>query len=172
MRKLWIAILMMVPCMFARGDDRNCKEVSGGIVTNFLTESGMVKFGTGTGNGQSFVFTTLGTATGDLAGGIGVYIFSFTPTGTTAVAQVHHHWVTEAGDTIFAQDATANAYQVGPFSGVYAVANDSYVVKVVGGTGRFAGATGTLKNTGVLDTNQGKVILCYQGTICFARANQ
>jgi hypothetical protein len=175
MRKLWIAILMMVPCMFARGDDRNCREVSGGIVTNFLTESGMVKFGTGTrtGNGQSFVFTTLGTATGDLAGGIGVYIFSFTPTGTTAVAQVHHNWVTEAGDTIFAQDATANAYQVGSHSGVYAVGGGSYTANIIGGTGRFAGATGELSFIGVLDTSepdpsQWRVVLRYQGTICFA----
>jgi hypothetical protein len=44
MRQIWIAILMMVPCMFARGDERNCKEASGGIVTNFLTESGTVNF--------------------------------------------------------------------------------------------------------------------------------
>jgi hypothetical protein len=55
---------------------------------------------------------------------IGVYIFSFTPGSPTvpAVAKVHHHWVTEAGDT------TATAYQVGPFAGVYAVADDSYIV--------------------------------------------
>src|SRR5882762_7665238 len=109
MRKIWIALFVMAPCLFAHGDENNCKEVSGGIVTNFLTESGTnVKFGTGSGNGQSFILTTLGTATGDLAGGIGVYIFSFTPTGNTAVAKVHHHWVTEADNTIFAQNATAN----------------------------------------------------------------
>jgi hypothetical protein len=175
MRKIWIALFVMAPCLFAHGDENNCKEVSGGIVTNFLTESGTVKFGTGSGNGQSFVLTTLGTATGDLAGGIGVYIFSFTPTGNTAVAKVHHHWVTEAGDTIFAQDATANAYQVGTFPGVYAVADDSYTANIIGGTGRFAGATGKLSFIGVLDTsqpdpNQWRVVLRYHGTICFARA--
>jgi hypothetical protein len=104
MRKIWIALLVMVPCLFARGDEKNCKEVSGGVVTNFLTESGTVNFPNE--SNKLFVFTTLGTATGDLAGGIGVYIFSFTP-GNPAVANVHHHWVTEAGDTIFAQDATA-----------------------------------------------------------------
>ena len=68
MRKLWIAILMMVPCMFARGDDRNCKEVSGGIVTNVLNESGTVNFGTE--SGKPFVATSLGTATGDLKGAL------------------------------------------------------------------------------------------------------
>ena len=167
MRNIWIAFLMMAPCLFAQGDEKNCKEVSGGIVTNFLTESGKV-------NGQPFVFTTHGTATGDLAGGIGVYIFSFTP-GTIAFAKVHHHWVTEAGDTIFAQDATATAYQVGPFSGIYAVGGGSYTVNIIGGTGRFAGATGKLSFIGVLDTsqpdpNQWRVVLRYHGTICFARA--
>ncbi|MBV9275068.1 MAG: hypothetical protein JO333_14305 [Verrucomicrobia bacterium] len=170
MRNLWIALLVMTPCLFAYGGDNNCKEVSGGIVTNFLTESGTV-------NGQTFVFTTLGTATGDLAGGIGVYIFSFTPTGTTAVAKVHHHWVTEAGDSIFAQDATANAYQVGPYAGIYAVGGGSYTVNIIGGTGRFNGAKGEISFIGVLDTSEPdpsrwRVVLRYQGTICFAQGNQ
>jgi hypothetical protein len=82
---------------------------------------------------------------------------------------VHHHLVTDAGDTIYLQDAIATAFQVGAFSGVYAVAGNSYTVNIIGGTGRFAGATGQLSTSGVLDTNQGKVILRYQGTICFAR---
>ena len=144
-------------------------------MTNFLTESGTVNFGTkGSGGGQ-FIFTTLGTVTGDLRGAVGVYIFSITPgPNNSVVAKVHHHWVTEAGDTIFLQDATATAFQVGPFSGVYAVADDSYTVNIIGGTGRFAGAKGKLSTIGVLDTsnkdpNQGKVVLRYQGEICFAQ---
>ena len=65
----------MALCLFAYGDEKNCKEVSGGIVTNFLTESGTVSFGTrGTGNGSQFVATTLGTATGDLAGGLASHL--------------------------------------------------------------------------------------------------
>jgi hypothetical protein len=62
----------------------------------------------------------------------------------------------DTGDTIYLQDATANAFQVGPYSGVYAVADNSYTVNIIGGTGRFAGATGQLSTIGVLDTNQGK----------------
>jgi len=107
MRKSWIALFVMMPCLFAYGDENQCKQVSGGILTNFLTESGTVNFPHE--GSKQFVFTTLGTATGDLAGGIGVYIFSFTPAGNTAVANVHHHWVTDAGDTINLADATANA---------------------------------------------------------------
>ena len=168
MCKIWIALLVMAPCLFAHGDQKNCKEVSGGIVTNFLTESGTVNLADE--SGKQFIYTTLGTATGDLAGALGVYIFSITPGVNGVVAKVHHHWVTDAGDTIYLQDATANAFQVGPYSGTYAVADNSYTVSIIGGTGRFAGATGQLSTIGVLDTKQGKVVLRYQGTICFGRA--
>jgi hypothetical protein len=167
MCKKWIALLVMMPCLFAHGDENNCKEVSGGVVTNFLTERGTVNFANE--SGKQFIYTTLGTATGDLAGALGVYIFSITPGANGVVAKVHHHWVTAAGDTIYLQDATATAFQVGPYPGVYAVADNSYTVNIIGGTGRFAGATGQLSTIGVLDTNQGKVVLRYQGTICFAR---
>ena len=92
--------------------------------------------------------------------------------GPKVVATVHHHWVTEAGDTIFLQDATATAYQVGTLAGVYAVGDDSYTVNIIGGTGRFADATGTISTSGVLDVNQGKVVLRYQGEICFAQPEQ
>jgi hypothetical protein len=95
MRKIWITLLLTLPCLFAYGDETNCKEVSGGFVTNVLNESGTFPDGT------KFILTTLGTATGDLAGGLGVYILSITQMGNTTVAKVQHHWVTVAGDTIF-----------------------------------------------------------------------
>ena len=163
MHKISIAFLMMVPCLFAQGGEKNCREASGGIVTNFLDESGTV-------NGKNFITTTLGTVTGDLRGAVGVYIFSITAgPNNSIVAKVHHHWVTEAGDTIFLEDATANAFPVGVIPGVYAVADDSYTVNIIGGTGRFAGATGKLSTIGVLDQGQGKIVLRYFGEICFAQ---
>jgi hypothetical protein len=98
MRKIWIALLMMMPCLFAHGDETNCREVSGGIVTNFLSTPAVGS-------------NTLGTATGDLRGGLGVVILDITPgqNGST-VFHVQHHWVTETGDTIFLADAYATAY--------------------------------------------------------------
>ena len=65
MRCLWLAVLMVTSSLVAYSDENNCREVSGGIVTNFLNESGTV-------SGTSFVNETLGTATGDLKGGLGV----------------------------------------------------------------------------------------------------
>jgi hypothetical protein len=167
MRKIFIVLLVMAPCLFAYGDEKNCKEVSGGIVTNVLNESGTVTI---PGETKSFVATTLGTVTGDLRGAIGVYFFTITGVGgPKVVATVHHHWVTEAGDTIFLQDATATAFQVGTLAGVYAVGDNSYTINIIGGTGRFADATGKISTSGVLDVSQGKVVLRYQGEICFAR---
>jgi hypothetical protein len=77
--------------------------------------------------------------------------------------------VTEASDTNFLRDATATAFRVGNLAGVYAVGDYSYMVKIIGGTARFAGATGQISTSGVLDTSQGKVALRYQGEICFGQ---
>ena len=57
----------------------------------------------------------------------------------------------------------------GPFSGVSAVADDSYAVNIIGRTGRFAGTTGQLSNTGVLDTVHSTSVGRYHATICFAQ---
>ena len=163
MRKIWIAFLMMAPCLIAQADEKNGREVSGGIVTNFLNE------GTGDVNGTSFVNETLGTATGDLKGGLGVYVLTLQmgPNGTLMFHN-HHHWVTEAGDTIFLADADAIAYPVpgnpGLFAGVYPNG-----VEIIGGTGRFAGASGNIASWGAVDQNTGQIVLRYQGTIYFAR---
>jgi hypothetical protein len=155
MRKIWVALLVMAPCLFAQGDDKNCKEVSGGVVTNFLSTPAV---------GAS----TLGTATGDLRGGLGVVILSMKSgqNGST-VFHVQHHWVTEAGDTIFLQEADLTAFPT-PISGLFAA---RYIdgVNILGGTGRFDRATGNLKVFGAVDLKQDQVILRYQGTICFAR---
>lgn len=52
--------------------------------------------------------TTLGPVTGDLRGAIGVYLLSMP--GEVPL-HVHHHWVTEAGDTIFWMTSMRRRFQ-------------------------------------------------------------
>jgi|HubBroStandDraft_6_1064221.scaffolds.fasta_scaffold2202194_1 hypothetical protein len=42
MPKIWIALFVMVPCLFAQGGETNCQEVGAAILTNFLPEHGTI----------------------------------------------------------------------------------------------------------------------------------
>src|SRR5437016_13007157 len=108
---------------------------------------------------------TLGVATGDLKGAVGVQIVGQSPgiSGTT-VLSVHHYWVTDAGDTIFAAPAQLTAFPVA--SGLFAVV--TYPLTITGGTGKSQGATGDLNLIGEADFNAGEVGHRYSGRICFA----
>ena len=159
MRKLWTAFLMMLPCLVTQGGER-CQEVGGAILANLLHEKGDIIFSTngnpGT-NSVSFVDVALATATGDLRGGVVVYILSFSP------LVAHGNWVTESGDTIYTNASTATT-QVIPGSNV---SGSIYLqgLEITGGTGRFAGASGKIDilfGAGSL----GQSIYRYHGTIC------
>jgi hypothetical protein len=126
----------------------SCRDVGGVISTNFLDSN-----------------TTLGSATGDLNGGLGVTVLSVTQgPGGTLIFHNHHHWVTTYGDTISLADAQATAFST-TISGLYAV---SYTkgVNITGGTGRFANATGSLAIYGAVNEIEGQVVLRYQGQVC------
>jgi hypothetical protein len=130
-----------------------CVHVGGGVITNV---------------GVISSDRTLGTATGDLKGAVGVQIISQSPgpNGTT-VFTVHHFWVTEAGDTIFVEPAQLTAVPVAP--GLFAVV--TYPISISGGTGKFKGATGKLKIIGEADFNAGEIGLRYTGQVCFATSD-
>jgi hypothetical protein len=148
MHKSLMIFAVMAPALLAQGG-ANCKNVGGAVLTNFLDQA-----------------TTLGTATGDLKGGLGVTVLSLSSgPGGTVLFHNHHHWVTEAGDTIFFNDADAIAYPTG-IPGLYAVSYTNGVT-LSGGTGRFAGATGKIASFGAVDLNKLQVILRYEGQICF-----
>ncbi len=79
---------------------------------------------------------------------------------------VHHHWVTESGDTIFVKDAFLTTF---PTSDPNRVLVD-YLngVDITGGTGGFEGATGNLSSVfGAADLKLGQITLRYAGTVCF-----
>src|SRR5438309_9628125 len=127
-----------------------CVPVGGGVITNI---------------GVITADRTLGVATGDLKGAVGVQIVGQSPgmNGTT-VLSVHHYWVTDAGDTIFVAPAQLTAFPVAP--GLFAVV--TYPVSMIGGTGQFHGATCHLDRIGVAAFNNGVVGLRHSGRIWFA----
>jgi len=137
----------------AEAEDSHCVQVGGGIVTNFLDNT-----------------ETLGTATGDLSGGLGVSVLRVTPGtgGGPTTYHVHHHWVTTTGDTLLFNDADLSAFPTG-VSGVV-LAKYLKGVDLIGGTGRYANvlSPANLAVFGAVDLNQGQLTLRYSGTICFS----
>ncbi|WP_109488590.1 hypothetical protein [Occallatibacter savannae] len=126
-----------------------CHEIGGSIETNFVDSS-----------------DTLGSATGDLAGGLGVHVLSQEPgpDGTIAIS-VQHHWVTAVGDIISLDQATITLFPTS-VPGFYAARYLNGVTVNGSGTGRFAGASGKLSGWGGVDFSRGALVLRYSGKIC------
>lgn len=111
--------------------------------------------------------TTLGVVDGDLKGAVAATILNVAPgSGGTQIFTVQHHFVTQAGDTILVDQATATTKEVVPNSGLFAILD--YPVHIKGGTGRFAGATGDFNNIGAADLRTGRTVFRYSGQVCFA----
>ena len=150
-----LAISSALTCLGAipgLADAEPCRHVGGGVLTNFLQPADCA---------SSFQnLCTDGTATGDLKGAVGVSILGIDGN----LFNVHHHWVTETGDTIFLKDATLTSF---PTSDPNRILGD-YLngVEITGGTGAFAGATGTVFAFGAADLNLGQITLRYSGTVC------
>jgi hypothetical protein len=129
--------------------DQHCVKVGGGVLTNLIDNT-----------------DTLGTATGDLSGGLGITILQAPNPPGAGVYKVHHHWVTTTGDTLQFDDALLTLYATG-VSGVFLGRYNNGVV-FTGGTGKYEHATGTIDTAfGAVDFNQGLLTLRYAGTICF-----
>ena len=95
------------------GDGRNCRDVGGNVLTNFLDQT-----------------HAQGPVTGDLRGAVAVEVLG----------------------------VNGNVYHI---AGLVAAQE---TIKIVGGTGHFDGATGTLSFFGAI--NGGEVTLRYDGTVC------
>jgi hypothetical protein len=151
---LTAAICLMATSAAAQSPNAqpHCLPVGGTVMTNFIGGT-----------------TTLGTATGDLKGAVSADLLGFAPEGDTIKFSVQHHWVTDAGDALNSQVATATTKEVSP--GLFAVL--SYPVVIQGGTGRFKGASGNIDNIGEvyynpLDLDASRTIFRYSGQVCFA----
>jgi hypothetical protein len=145
-----VAISAQLCCASVRAESR-CHEVAGGITTNFVDST-----------------DTLGSATGDLAGGLGVHVLNQEQgSGGTILLTVHHHWVTVTGETVSLDQGIATLFPTS-IPGFYA---GSYLegVNVNGsGTGRFAGASGKIHAWGAVDLGKSEVALRYSGSVCYA----
>lgn len=151
-----VSILAMTACLAAGAVAQNpsphssCQSIGGMLMTNL---------------GAVDDSTTMGPATGDLKGSAGATILSSEVLGNNLVLHVQHHWVTETGDTLAFDPATATTTPVAP--GLYAIV--SYPVHLKGGTGKFAGATGNMNVIGEVDLNSGELVFRYSGKVCFAK---
>jgi hypothetical protein len=138
----------------------HCQEIGGGVITNFLpTDSPACA-------SSFYNLCTEGASTGDIRGGVGVAILGITSgPHETSVYHVQHHWVTDSGDTILLKDALLTAFPTTDPNRVLA----DYLngVELMGGTGRFDGAHGTLSAFGAADLGLGQITLRYAGTVCF-----
>lgn len=116
--------------------------------------------------------TTLGTATGDLRGALSAHILNVDAGGANLTFTVQHHWVTESGDTLIIDTAFAHTTHVGDAnSGLFAVTD--YKLPIIDGTGRFAGANGTLNLIGEVQCfnascSAGQTVFRYSGKILLA----
>lgn len=140
------------------GSDRgnpSCVTLGGSFTTRFIADD-----------------QTAGTATGDLKGALGVKLLGVVSgqigNGQPVTIKVQHFWVTETGDSLLAQDAEVAAYpgaspsQPLLYSFVYEKG-----IKILGGTGKFDGATGLIKAWGGIDLGAGEVAGRYSGSVCF-----
>ena len=130
--------------------DNDCRAVGGSVITNF---------------GAVDSNTTLGPATGDLRGAVAATLTVPPQPGPngTVVFHVQHHWVTESGDNIYFDPAVATTVPLSQTRFAFV----SYPTHIIGGTGRYAHATGDLTNIGEADLQLGTAIR-YSGQVCFA----
>jgi hypothetical protein len=143
-----VAVSVMLCCASVRAESK-CHEVAGGITTNFVDSS-----------------DTLGVASGDLAGGLGVHVLNQEQgSGGTILLTLQHHWVTATGETVSLDQAIVTFFPTS-VPGLYAGSYLNGINVNRSGTGRFAGASGKIYPWGAADLSKGEVVLRYSGSVC------
>jgi len=141
-------VVLLILTTAASSQSKKCTPIGGVILTDL---------------GVPDANSTMGYATGDLKGAVGVTIVNTESNGNTLILHVQHHWVSESGDIISLDPATATTTQVAP--GLYAVV--TYPFHINGnGTGKFAGVSGDGTAIGEADLVNGRLGLRYTGALC------
>lgn len=143
-----VALVATLP-VYADGD--RCEAVGGVLMTNI----GAITAGS----------INLGPVFGDLAGSVAAQILSANQDGTYSL---QHYWVTASGDTILFKVAVLHpTYPVPTDKTIVAVPWGHYSSDISGGTGKFAGAKGTINYFGMADFSKLTLVLRYSGKVCF-----
>lgn len=125
-----------------------CEAVGGVLMTNIAAIDGTYN---------------LGPVFGDLQGSVAAKIIGATSTTYT----LQHYWVTTSGDTILMRPAVLMPTYPTSDHNIVAVPWGHYSSEIAGGTGKFAGATGTINYFGLADFNKATLVLRYSGTVCY-----
>src|SRR2546429_7273513 len=122
----------------------------------------------------AFVFTTFqftsqttavgaGTLQGDLSGGFSAEYFDIEQRGSGVIQMRAHHTITRSTGTIRTSDDILLLPDQDP-----TLARPNSQLEVIGGTGRYAGATGLLHTHGQLNLATLAGSLQYKGQVCVA----
>ena len=129
----------------------HCSAVGGALMTNIGVIAGV---------------TNMGPVSGDLAGSVAATILGFNSGDGTYTVQ--HYWVTAGAETILLDKAILHpTYPTGDPK-IVAVPWGNYRSNIIGGTGKFKGATGYIDYFGMADFNQATLVLRYRGVVCYA----
>lgn len=115
-----------------------------------------------TGAGANWLPFAVGGIQGELAS----VVVSQAASGANGQGALHleleHAFRTPAGDYFITRDRAVCA----PSAGGPAVCRVNDVLTIVGGTGVFAGANGSLRNHGVIDFAAGTLVYAIRGRVC------
>lgn len=141
---LTISLSLAGGSVSAQGDAGACSAVGGTFMLNFIDET-----------------TGLAALSGDLSGAVRGVIVEMTAHEDGSMSFTAEHVInTVSGDMLMTQDeATLTPVEEGVF---YMVQNQT----IVGGTGEFAGVTGSLEEFGVVNMSSGQGVLRYSGELC------
>jgi len=124
-----------------------CQVVGGALMTNIGAIEGV---------------TNLGPVSGDLQGSVAATIKGQDAQGNFLV---QHYWVTSSGETIVLKQAVLKPTATSD-PNVVAVLWGNYSSDILGGTGKFAHATGRIDYFGIADFKERTLVLRYRGTVC------
>ena len=127
---------------------KECQAVGGMLMTNI---------------GAIEDVTNLGPASGDLQGSVAATIKGQDAQGDYLV---QHYWVNTAGETILLKQAVLKPVATND-PNVVAVLWGNYSSDILGGTGKFANATGRIDYFGIADFKERTLVLRYRGRVCY-----